>query len=249
MTGKRSRGKASSQTDRTKTKLQPEETRRDLPDPAANHPGDGRAGTKPGATSNGQAALPVPDPYDPAAYRVDTDLNLASKVKPVLTNLPIQRPHKTWWVRRRPDPDYVFHVCVVEVTDDDNRTVEYLVPRHMHQHLVGEVAYVAKSFYLAVNTQGRPFLWWIRRPMNDTDAPDRWMVGPMEAIRLAATQWVRIFWQNGEWNYEPSDELDQEPRWPGISPSDVLRLAFQDRIIDSPNHKVLRQLRGKKVGP
>ena len=46
MSGKRSRGKASSQTNRTK--LQPEETRSDLPDPAANHADNSRAGTKPG---------------------------------------------------------------------------------------------------------------------------------------------------------------------------------------------------------
>ena len=245
MSGKRSRGKASSQANRTK--LQPEKTGSDLPDPAANHADNSRAGTKPDTTTNGQAASPVPDPYNPAAYRVAVDLNLAAGTKPVLTGLPVQRPHKSWWVRRHPNPDYAFHVFVVEM-DENDRTVEYLVPLHMHQHLVGEVTYVAKSFYLAVNTQGKPFLWPIRRPVNDTDPLDRWMPGPMEAVRLAATQWVRIYWQHGEWHYEPSKELDQEPRWPDLSPRDVLKLAFQDRIIDSVNHRVLRAAGGTWPG-
>ena len=40
-------------------------------------------------------------------------------------------------------------------------------------------------------------------------------------------------------------EYDLEPEWPALSMNEILRIAFQDTFITTPDHPVLQQLSGK----
>jgi len=44
-------------------------------------------------------------------------------------------------------------------------------------------------------------------------------------------------------HYEPSTDLP-DPRWPTISFREIIRIAFRDRMIESLDHPVIRELRG-----
>ena len=43
--------------------------------------------------------------------------------------------------------------------------------------------------------------------------------------------------------FEASGNLS-EPSWPDLSFEEVLRIAFRNRIVDSPDHPIVRRLKG-----
>src|SRR5262249_8382823 len=114
--------------------------------------------------------------------------------------------------------------------------------------LMGEACFKPKSFHLAVNMQGRHFLWGVRRPVDDTKEPDRWMRTPLEAVRLAKDKWTRLFWdEQTKVHRLQTSESGQEPTWPEKSFRELLEIAFKGFVIESADHPVLAQLKGESV--
>jgi hypothetical protein len=62
-------------------------------------------------------------------------------------------------------------------------------------------------------------------------------------------QWVRVTADREAGGYQVHAAANQppEPEWPDLSLADMLRLAFasQGRIIDDPDHPVIKQLLGR----
>jgi len=69
----------------------------------------------------------------------------------------------------------------------------------------------------------------------------------MLAAEHAMTSWTRIRSNRGLAGYdieEPHAALP-EPEWPELTLARAIELAFRDRLIDTADHPVLRQLRGQ----
>jgi hypothetical protein len=185
----------------------------------------------------------APDPYDPSTYKVTLSLAAAAGVQKHLTELAVTPPKKAWWVRRHPDPAYALTAWVIDLKEEQET---YLVLPPLWPSLQGEATFRPKVFYLSVTMQGKYFLWPVRVPADDTREPDRWMRTPLEAVRLAKDQWTRITWNEESRQHDvATSAAPQEPEWPDLSFRELLKLAFQDRVIDSLDHPVLRKLRGE----
>jgi hypothetical protein len=192
-----------------------------------------------------QPAEQIIDPFDPATYKTAQTLAAAAGVKEVLTDLQVRAPEKSWWVRRHPEPDYVLQTWVIDLKDKQE---QYLVLPHLWPSLMGEPTFRPKTFYLAVNMQGKPFIWPVRRPADDTQEPDKWMRAPLEAARLAKNHWTRIFWSEERREHQVKTcEAADEPVWPCHPFRDLLAIAFKGYVIENAEHPVLLQLRGKKA--
>jgi hypothetical protein len=184
-----------------------------------------------------------PDPFDPSTYKVAQNLAAATGVRKHLTELAVRTPDKSWWVRCHPDPKYSLSTWVLELKDEGE---QYLVLPSLFPALMGEATFKPKTLYLAVTMQGKPFLWSVRRPADATKEPDRWMRAPLEAVRLAKHKWTRITWNEVTRQHDVATcESAVEPEWPDLPLRDLLELAFQDYIIKSLDHPVLRRLRGE----
>jgi hypothetical protein len=183
------------------------------------------------------------DPFDPSTYKVSQTLAAAAGVKKHLTELAVCTPNKAWWVRRHPDPGYSLMAWVIELKDEQET---YLVLPHLWPSLMGEACFKPKMFHLAVNMQGKLFLWGVRRPADDTKEPDRWMRAPLEAVRLAKDKWTRITWNELTREHDVvTCDSEAEPEWPELPFRELLKLAFKNYVIDTPDHPVLRRLRGQ----
>jgi len=44
--------------------------------------------------------------------------------------------------------------------------------------------------------------------------------------------------------YVAENEKIPDPTWPELSFDEIIRIAFRDRLIDSPEHPVIKRLRG-----
>ena len=66
------------------------------------------------------------------------------------------------------------------------------------------------------------------------------------AYELALDQWVQMVWDEGRNDFliEVAEGIKHEPTWPEKSFNELLKLAFDGKIIDSEEHPYVRRLRG-----
>ena len=67
------------------------------------------------------------------------------------------------------------------------------------------------------------------------------------ASDLARDQWVSMVWEGKDYLIETADPeagIDHEPVWPEKDFSELLKLAFDGKIIDNEEHPYARRLRG-----
>jgi hypothetical protein len=183
----------------------------------------------------------TPNPFDPAALRLDQSFPDTVGVKKLLTTVPVRKPNRQDFVRVHPDPKYrLTPAAIIEVKED--REV-YLITPNMAQVLPGEFSTV--TLYLAINRQGVPFLWPVKLPKPD-GKHNEWHRSAAEAAERAMGKWVRVTSSMSLGAYEifkASGDLP-EPVWPDIPFPEILRIAFRDRIVDRPEHALVQRLQG-----
>ena len=186
------------------------------------------------SSGNGHA----PDPFDLESLRLPQNFADGLGVKKLLTTVRVRKPNRQWFIRCH--PTMRLETAVVELKDDDET---YLVAPSMRDELIEEV--VAKVLILSMTRQGHPFIWPIRLP-DSTGRIDDWSRSAIEAAKHAETRWVRVAADRHAGCYQVYEAAGDfaEPEWPDKPLQDLLRIAFRDRVIDSPDHHVVAQLRG-----
>jgi hypothetical protein len=181
------------------------------------------------------------DPFDPARYRLSADYATTLGVKKVLTNIKCRKPVRQEWVRVHTAEDHQFSTMLFE--DKIQREV-YLVDPDAAGSLVGET--FAACLVLAVSAQHTPFIWVLKLPGPEGN-DNTWNDSARKAAELAKTKWVRLAanMSAGMYDvYEAEGELP-DPVFPDMPFDELLRLAFQDRIIRGPQHPLIKRLRGE----
>ena len=183
----------------------------------------------------------APNPFDPAALRLDQSYADTVGVKKLLTTVPVRKPNRQDFVRVHPDPAFrLTPAAIIEVKED--REV-YLVTPNMAPALAGEFS--TATLYLAINRQGVPILWPVKLP-NPDGKHNEWHRSAGEAAERAINKWVRVTSSMSLGAYEifeASGDLP-EPVWPDYSFGEILKIAFRERIVDSPDHPLVQRLRG-----
>ena len=181
------------------------------------------------------------DPYDPASLRLDQSFTDGSAVKKLLITIPVRRPNRQDFTRVHPDEAYRLSPAgIIELKDD--REV-YLVTPAIAPDLVGEIS--ACTLHLAVNRQNVVHLWPVRLPGPDGKY-NPWHKSAERAAEIAMQRWVRMTANMSLGAYElfEATATIPEPTWPAEPFTELLRVAFKDRLIDRPDHPVILQLRG-----
>jgi len=120
----------------------------------------------------------------------------------------------------------------------------YLVDPPLWSALLGEVNPVC--LFCAVTRQNDLLLWPVKLPGADGKS-NTWNESALAAAKLAESRWVRLAasMAGGLYDvYEAEGELS-DPDWPELEFSDILRLAFKARFIQSLDHPVVKALRGE----
>jgi hypothetical protein len=197
------------------------------------------------ATPTPEAATepqPAADPFDPSAIRLDPNTAAgAIGVKRKILTIKVGKPDKQEFVRVHPDATYRVDTAVVE--DKVNRE-SYLVAPTLWKELPDFIQLV--RLCLAVNRHGTPFLWQAKLP-DPNGRPMDWHTSMLEAQELAIKSWVRVQADMSAGSYavfEATGNLP-EPEWPDLALSELLRLAFKTRFIDTMNHPFLQELFGE----
>ena len=182
-----------------------------------------------------------PDPFNPAALRLDADYGAGIGVRKVVSTVPVRTPGKQDWFRVRPGEDWRITTAIFEL-EADRET--YLVDRSLWGELSGDIS--PALVLVAVNRAGDLFLWRCKLPGPD-GRPNTWNESALRIAQSAETQWTRMQANMPAGHYEhfePAADLP-DPEWPQLTFPQILRIAFQGRMIDSLEHPVVRQLRGQ----
>jgi hypothetical protein len=167
--------------------------------------------------------------------------------KPVEVFLAVRKPKPKEYFRVCPDREMQItlttYVHKPEGTFDEEH---YLVTPSMEGYLGNMEEGAQKQLVLCVTDKGVYFFWPLPIP-EGTDRP--FITSARKCARMALTQWLRIKWRRSDNTYHPHVKEDQsrEATWPKEEESlaELLKRAFGDRIIDSPEHKIIRKdLRG-----
>ena len=182
---------------------------------------------------NGTAeiGLSAPNPFNPAALRLDQSFADHVGVKKLLTTVPVRKPNRQDFVRVHPDPAYrLTPAALIELKED--REV-FLVTPAMAAELPGE--FMAAALYTAINRQGVLQLWPVKLPGPDGKHND-WHRSAAEAAELAMHKWVRVTANMALGAYEIFEATGDlpEPIWPDLAFPDILKIAFRDRIVEQP---------------
>jgi hypothetical protein len=181
------------------------------------------------------------DPFDPKALRLDQSFGDGPAVKKLLTTIPVRKPGAQDFIRVHPNDEYRLDTAVITLKDDRET---YLVAPTLVPELITEC--VPVSLFTTMSRQGVLTLWPIRLPGPDGKMNEAWR-SAREAAEIAMESWVRVKWSTSLGAYEifRAKGAIQDPEWPDLSLRELLKIAFRDHYIDTPDHAVIKRLRGQ----
>ena len=183
-----------------------------------------------------------PNPFDPAALRLDQSFAGTVGVKKHTTTVPVGKPKRQDFSRVHPEPEYrLGPVGIIELKED--REV-YLVMPNMAHELAGEIT--PATLFTTINRQGVLHLWPVKLPGPDGKHSE-WHRSAAEAAELAMKRWIRLSANMSLGAYEVFEATGDlaEPEWPDIPFPEILKVAFRDRIVDRTDHPLVQRLRGE----
>jgi hypothetical protein len=183
-----------------------------------------------------------PNPFDPAALRLDQSFADTVGVKKHLVTVPVRKPNRQDFVRVHSHLEYrLTPAAIIEVKED--REV-YLVTPNIARELAGE--FTAATLFTTIDRQGVLHLWPVKLPGPD-GKHNEWHRSAAEAAELAMKGWIRVTANMSVGAYEVFEAIGDlpEPEWPEIPLPEILKIAFSDRIVDRTDHPLVQRLRGQ----
>ena len=161
----------------------------------------------------------------------------------ILTRVPVRRPRRDEFFRCHPNPEMSLAVTVF--VDRQEQDDVYFVAPAMRGALAEDLR--AVHLQLTISRRNTVFIWPLTLPNADNPLGRSWHESAFKAREIAKIHWVRIFADkslNGYRVMQAEGHLS-EPEWPkDKSFNDLLAIAFEDRIIMTEDHPVVRRLRG-----
>jgi hypothetical protein len=191
--------------------------------------------------TNSETQAPSLDPFDPERLRLQNPLGADVSVKKALTHIPVTKPPRGAFFRVHPSENYRVDTAVIEIDSEI-----YLLDISLRDSLAFESTVSNRKLVTSITTSGTLFVWPMKISAGNGGS-NGWYESAFAAARLAEERWLRISSNMAAQCYEAfvaEGDLN-EPNWPDISFRDILQRAFQNRLIDSPDHTVLRRLRGE----
>jgi uncharacterized protein YbdZ (MbtH family) len=181
------------------------------------------------------------DPFDPENLRIDQSYLSQPAAKKLLTTVPVRKPHKQDFIRVHPAEVYRLNAALVELHDERET---YLVLTRFISEL-GEGEYFVATLYLCVNRQKVLSVWPVKMPPPN-GRETTWHTSAADAAKRAMKTWIRVGSNMGLGAYEAYEAVQDfgEPEWPELSFPEILRIAFKGRVIEGPDHLVIKKLRG-----
>jgi hypothetical protein len=187
----------------------------------------------------------APDPFNVASLRLPPSFEKTAGIRKVLTTVPVRKPNPQEWVRVHPGESYRGNFATILLKEEREF---YLVAPAVAEQLRDELTPV--TIYTAITKTGTPFLWPARLVGSGNRRTDLWYSSAHEAAEAAMKRSVRVTanMELGAYEHAFSDSPtpENDPAWPDLSLTELLRIGFQKtgRFVTNFEHPVIKMLRG-----
>jgi hypothetical protein len=181
--------------------------------------------------------------HDLEAIRLSPEDTAELGTREILIRVPVRRPKREEFFRCHPDPNMKLEVTIC--TDRDEQEDVYVVAPAMRGVLAEDMR--AVLLQLAISRKGTVFIWPLMIPNEDNPLGRSWHDSARKAAELAKSHWIRIAADRslGGYRVRQAEGKLPEPEWPADKTfSELLTIAFADRIILTEDHPMVRRLRG-----
>jgi hypothetical protein len=150
------------------------------------------------------------------------------------------KPPKHSFFRVHPGLDFQFPTRLLEFGESKDA---YLVSPQLVESIATLLRAVVLRIY--ITRESVVGIWPLAFP--DQLRPNRWHTSALDLVRASETNWVRMAANQAVGAYDFVAALGdlKDPIWPAASFEETIREAFKDRLIEGPEHPVLRALRGE----
>jgi hypothetical protein len=195
--------------------------------------------------NGGTAPHQAPDPFNPAAFRINQSFLQSAGIKRILNNVPVRKPHRHDFIRCHPDPTFrVGPIALIELDRDF-----YILAPNVETELreSGRFIHFYATLRTTITRQKLLFLWPLRLPSDDGKKPLAWHTTAIEAAETAEKRWVQVSgnMQRGAYDLFEAVGVMAEPEWPSESFADIFKIAVKDIMISGFDHAVINQLLGR----
>ena len=198
-------------------------------------------GPSDGKPNNTSASRNIAAGLDMDSIRLSQDFQGKVGSHRVTLTVPVKRPDRQWWIYINPDEAWRLQAAVIELRDDNQ---VFVVNMDLLGELVGD--WVPKLLVTAQTRQGTNFLWPVKLP-DEEGRIDSWNQSALDIVEEYPGRWIRITSnrQLGAYEVIQSSIEIPPPTWPEEGFKSLVERAFKGKIIDRPDHQVIKLLRGE----
>jgi len=188
------------------------------------------------------------DPFDTDRLRYDEAEFACGGVtsRKVITAIKVRKPGTQEWFRLHPAKEYQLPTALfLRENEELLRPETYLVLPECRD-LFGKNHLTPVRLRLAVNSLETVFLWDLKVPKDGVMTD--YFITLHEIAEEAENNWVRLEWSNADrvYHYHYAEGDLGDPQFPqGKTMRDWLALGFKGRIIDSEDHPVVAEFKGR----
>ena len=183
----------------------------------------------------------ISNEFSPENLRLLNTMDLRDLVVSELVELPVRKPKKDEWFRAHPN-----HEQQGGILELDSENKVFWVSHKIQAQVMHDPCFTFRLCVLSVTRQGVPFIWPVKTDIEAGGSGDKYVRIPFAAMTFGRQKWTRLYWspERREHQVETSDLLD-EPKFPDKPFPELLKLAFKDAVISTPDHPALLNLKGK----
>jgi hypothetical protein len=171
----------------------------------------------------------------------------ALDLEAVTTTVPVRKPRRTEFFRVRDGSDHTVDAPVI-VHEDGMESSTYWLSPQVRPELNAELGEALRMvrLFTCMNKRGVMFFWPARLPTAAGNSGRAWHQSALLVAEEAKRLWVKMIGNRDLGAYEYVKALGDlgEPQWPEKTFRELIETAFRDRVIDTMEHPVVRDLRG-----
>lgn len=186
--------------------------------------------------------------FDFDSVRLSPTFEAAALVEQLITVIPVRKPKSGLeFFRVRDDPEWTFNTLLLDLKEGEDE--KYIVALSLIPEVLDTGKLKPVTIYTLITHTHKVF-FLSDVPLPDPDGKDNdYNRSRREAYDMAKTKWIKIQADKALGAYrifKAKGELP-EPFWPEEPKTmkDALKIAFKNKIIDSIDHPILKQLRGE----
>jgi len=172
--------------------------------------------------------------------RLSQDFEALAEVTKAVTNVTIGKPNRHTFFRAHPEWAALYWVLDLK---SGVQSDYYIVDIKAVPELKAEVS--PRRLVPLITRDGALYLWPLRIPMAEKQF-DAAGATAHAAAQAAKQAWIRLVWAGNQFDTLIAKVAIPGPHWPDLTFDQMIEIAFTGRVIDNPEHPVVKALNGEQ---